>query len=197
MDPMQIRITAKSRNGQTFQKATVFTVSASDIKMDTPSRSSSLWSGFTKLTVKNGNETNVYYIYESPAEITAQILMNEGQATSLLAKNYVDLSIDAAGANAAAAADIVKTYTEIDTATAATTDGIQLPAAVKGKVVVVINTVPGAAGAGLPLDVWPQTGEKFDALAANAQTTLAAKTIGHWVCDVAGTWITAADYTQV
>jgi hypothetical protein len=193
---MQIRITAKERNGQTFQKPTVFIVEADGIKMDTPSRSSSLWSGFTRLKVTSKNEVNIFYIYESPAEITAQILMNEGQATTLLAKNYVDLSIDAAGATAAAATDIVKTYTEIDTATAATTDGIQLPAAVKGKVVVVINTVPGAAGAGLPLDVWPQTGEKFDALAANAQTTLAAKSFGHWACDVAGTWITATDNTQ-
>lgn len=194
---MQIRITAKQRNGQTLVKPTVFTVEADGIKMETASRSSSLWSGFTRLEVMKENVKNVYYIYEAPAEITAQILMNEGQATGLLAKNYVDLSIDAAGNSPGTATDIVKTYTEIDTATVTTTDGIQLPAAVVGKVVVVINTVPGAASAGLPLDVWPQTGEKFDALAANAQTILAAHAIGHWACNVAGTWITAADYTQV
>lgn len=192
-----IFLTAKYINGQKLAKPRVVAVNPETLKLTPQTRSGGVKAGLCKVKEILENEENVYHVFENPAEISAQILMNQGQATSLNAKNFVDLSIDAAGANAAAAADIVKTYTEIDTATAATTDGIQLPAATVGKVCVVFNTVPGAGGAGIALDVWPQTGENFLGKADDAQTTLAAKKRGHYVCETATVWTEADDFTQV
>jgi hypothetical protein len=193
---MQIFLTAKSKNGDNYVKPRVVIVDPAKISMTPVSKSGGYSQGLCRVEEKSGNSVDVYYVYESPAEINAQILMNEGQATGLLAKKFIDLSIDAAGATAAAAADIVKYFTEIDTATATTTDGYQLPAATVGKVCVVYNTVPGAGGAGIALDAWPQTGENFRGLADDATLQHAVNIRKHYVCLEAGTWDVADDFTQ-
>jgi hypothetical protein len=183
---MKLFLTAYSRNGQKFAKPRVVGVEYDYIEI-VPGAN-----GYTKVieTNHNGALLNTYTVYESMAEIQAQALVAEGDATNILAKNHAILSVDAAGANAAAATDITKYLTEIDTATAATTDGIQLPAATEKKVIVVINTTA------ITLDVWPQTSENFDGSADDAATTQAGLTRKHYVCLETGEWVVADDYTQ-
>lgn len=69
------------------------------------------------------------------------------------------------------------------TTVASAADSVKLPQAVPGRAIVVIN-----AAAANAMDVFPQTGDIINALAANAQLSVAAnKTIEFW-CAVLGTW---------
>jgi hypothetical protein len=182
---MQIFLTAKSRDGQNFANPRVIAVNDANIEVSPGS------DGWTRVVEYNeaGVRLHTHIVYETPAQIQAQSLVADNQATNLLAKNYVNLSVDAAGATAAAAADITKYLTEIDTATAATTDGIQLDAATVNKVRVVVNVTA------VPLDVWPQTGENHKGLADDALKVQAALSRKHYVCLTAGEWTLADDYT--
>lgn len=62
-------------------------------------------------------------------------------------------------------------------------DSVKLPASAAGNIVVVIN-----AAAANSADVYPATGEAINALAANAEFTLAANKVVIFFCAVAGTW---------
>lgn len=74
---------------------------------------------------------------------------------------------------------------EINRVTTVTTaaDSVQLPAAVAGRVVTVIN-----AAAANAMAVFPQTGEIINALAANASISVAANRTIMFSCAVNGTW---------
>lgn len=71
------------------------------------------------------------------------------------------------------------------TTVATAADSVQLPPAVPGRRVVVIN-----AAAANSMNVFPQTGEIINALAANAGYAQAANKGVEFVCAVAGTWDT-------
>lgn len=182
-----IYLTAKSRNGNTsYAKPRVVAVNSDNI-YPVPNKA-----GNVRITeTRKDGVQNQYDVYEDVAEIEAQVLLDAGQATSIKAKQYILTGQAALGATAAAAFDITKHITEMTSGTAGTADGIQLDAATVGKVRQVYNNTTFA------LDVWPQTGEKFENLAADAQTTQATGLRKHYVCLVAGTWTIADDYTQL
>lgn len=69
------------------------------------------------------------------------------------------------------------------TTVATAADSVQLPAAVAGRVVTVIN-----AAAANAMAVFPQTGEIINALAANASISVVANKTINFYCAVAGTW---------
>lgn len=183
----QIFLTAKTINGDSPVTPRVVAVNSERIKMHPGKKN-----GLTKVVEYIGDQIiNTFLVYESPAEINAQILVNEGQGTTLLAKNFVDLGLDAAGANAGASTDVTKYFTEFDTSVATSADGVQLDAAVVGKVRVVVNTSLVA------LEVWPQSGENFKGSADDAAIVHAGRTRVHYVCVTATEWVKAEDYTQV
>lgn len=185
---MKIFLTAYSRGGEVFAKPRVVAVNSEGLIVIPPSKSTGI---YTQVTEVHEDGTKDYYkVYESAAEIKAQQLVDAGQATTLFAKNWVNLAQAAAGATAAAALDVVKYLTEVSSATVTTTDGVQLDAATRGKVRVVVNT------SGVALEMWPQTGENFKDSADNAAIAQAAATRKHYVCITATEWVTADDYTQ-
>lgn len=71
------------------------------------------------------------------------------------------------------------------TTVASAADSCQLPSAIPGRRVVVIN-----AAAANSMNVFPQTGEIINALAANAAYAHAANKGVEFVCAVTGTWNT-------
>lgn len=181
---MQIFLVALSRNGQNFATPRVVAVNDEFINV-VPARNSKK----TKVIETIGNEVNTYSVYDSIGEIEAQSLVARGQQANVMALSYVTLALAAAGATAAAAADVTEYFTEVTSATAATTDGIQLDAATVGKVRVVLNSTA------VVLDVWPQTGENFLGSADDAATTQAVKSRKHYFCRTASVWEIATDYT--
>lgn len=64
-------------------------------------------------------------------------------------------------------------------------DSAKLPAATAGLTIIVINS--GAAAA----DIFPQTGEAINALAANTALRIGVRTVVSFTCAVAGTWLSA------
>jgi hypothetical protein len=69
------------------------------------------------------------------------------------------------------------------TTVASAADSAQLPASVAGTVVTVIN-----AAAANSMNVFPQTGDIINALAANAAFAVAANKTATFYCAVAGRW---------
>ena len=69
------------------------------------------------------------------------------------------------------------------TTVASAADSVQLPAAVAGRMVTVIN-----AAAANAMAVFPQTGEIINALSANSSISVAANKTIDFSCAVAGTW---------
>ena len=65
-------------------------------------------------------------------------------------------------------------------------DSVLLPNAINGKMLVVIN-----AAAANSMNVFPQSGEKINALSADAAFAMAANKTALFVCAVDGTWNTA------
>jgi hypothetical protein len=128
-------------------------------------------------------------VFDSIGEIDAQSLVVRGQQANVLGVNYVTLALAAAGATAGAAADATEYFTEITSATATTTDGVQLDAATVGKVRIILNNTA------VILDIWPQTGENFLGSADDALIAQPAKSRKHYFCRTATTWEVATDYT--
>lgn len=181
---MQIFLTASKIGGATLAKPRVIAVNDEYITVEPATKKKR-----TRVIEKIKDDQKIYEVYESANEIEAQMLTARNLATNIHAKNYVTIGLAAAGATAAAAADVTKHLTEVATATATTTDGIQLDAATVSKVRTVINSTL------VVLDVWPQTGENFLGSADDAAVTQAALTRKHYVCLNATTWVVADDYT--
>ena len=87
-----------------------------------------------------------------------------------------------AGGGQAAALQLSASINRITTvATAA--DSVKLPASTPGMHCYVIN-----AAAANSMNVFPATGDKINALAANAAFAVAANKTAHFICATAGTW---------
>lgn len=86
-------------------------------------------------------------------------------------------------AGGAQAGTALNAYMNRVTTVASAADSVQLPPAVPGRQVVVIN-----AAAANAMAVFPQTGEVINALAANASISVAANKCIEFFCAVAGTW---------
>lgn len=109
--------------------------------------------------------------------ISATTLVTTGLNTFSSANGLTALAGGAQAGTAVTAA--INRVTTVVTAA----DSVQLPAALAGRRLVVIN-----AAAANAMAVFPQTGEIINALAANASISLAANKTIEFYCAVAGTW---------
>lgn len=107
---------------------------------------------------------------------------NGGVSTKGLSLTDIDAAVAAAGATQGAATALTKTVNVVTTGTATSADGVQLPAAVAGKVVII------AAEYGAALAVWPATGDAIDDTAANGEVAQADNTLAIYVAQDATTW---------
>lgn len=153
--------------------------------------------GLTKVKCKSSLATPYpgedYTVYEAPLEIEAA---RNPASTDLYVKQAIDAALTAAGTVQGTALALTKYLNEITTNDVGTNDGVKLPAAVIGKVVVIINTNSAGAVKGA-LKVYPATGEFIDSLAVNINTTVARGARAAFVCPTTtGKWVTATDYTQ-
>lgn len=69
------------------------------------------------------------------------------------------------------------------TTVAAANDSVLLPASIPGSQIMVVN-----AAAANSMNVFPQTGDAINALAANTAFAMAANKTANFICAVAGTW---------
>lgn len=129
-------------------------------------------------------DTGISYLaWEKPTQVETA---RDPQATNVYGSDKV-LGGNAAG-NAQGAGLAISAYlTEIDTATANTNDSLDLPAAVKDDVRVVINSTT------VTLQCYPASGENFKGLAANAAYDIPPKSRKHFVCLADGEWTVAVD----
>jgi hypothetical protein len=102
-------------------------------------------------------------------------------------------TVNATGSTQGGAAAILAYLTKVGTATAATQDGLLLPAATVGKVRAIQN-----AHASVPIDVFPATGEFIKSkagvtAAVNVAVTIPVGETWHFACLVAGVWSVAVD----
>lgn len=96
--------------------------------------------------------------------------------------NSVIGSLTALAGGAQAGTALTREINRITTVVTAA-DSVQLPAAILGLQVVVINAAAANACA-----VFPQTGESINALAANSSISLAANKVMMFFCGAAGVW---------
>lgn len=94
----------------------------------------------------------------------------------------ISAAVAAAGADQSAATALTGTINIVTTGTATSADGVKLPAAVAGKVVVI------AAEYGDALAVWPATGDAIDDASANAEAAQADNTVAIYIAQDATTW---------
>jgi hypothetical protein len=128
-----------------------------------------------------------------PGGATANFLISASAGTQTISTGnialtlgYVQLSavngLTALAGGAQAGTALTRQINRVTTvATAA--DSVQLPLAVAGRSVTVIN-----AAAANAMAVFPQTGEVINALAANSSISVAANKVINFYCAVAGTW---------
>jgi len=185
-----IYLTAKSVNGQNFANPRVVAFESNALSY-APGKS-----GRTEVLEYLGHSgiaTKTAVVYESAAEIQAQILNNAGQATNMFAKAYITTPVAGAGANQGAATAITKYLNEVTSSTAGSAEGVRLDASAVSKVRVIINNAAAI------VKVYPATGEKIGTSAStvNASVDLAINARKHYVCLTAGIWTVADDYTSV
>lgn len=104
-----------------------------------------------------------------------------GKLAKLLhsATNAITAAAGGGQANGVALTSTVSRVTTVATAA----DSVKLPAATPGAFMIVTN-----AAAANSMNVFPQTGEAINALAANAAFAMAANKTAIFYCAVAGTW---------
>jgi len=146
------------------------------------------------VTLSNAShaQASVYSIPDG-GQATSNILTSNSATTQTIATGNLAMTVGylqqsavngltalAGGAQAGTA--LTRQINRVTTvATAA--DSVQLPAAIAGRVVTVIN-----AAAANAMAVFPQTGEIINALAANASISVAANKVITFYCAVNGTW---------
>lgn len=186
MDNRIVFVTAKSENGQDYAKPRVVSLTEAYIVEVIPSKSG----GLTVVKTKGvGGVRKDYKVYESPLEI--EVARNP-LSTDLYVKGKIAAAVSAAGSAQGTATAISAYFTEVTTVTAASAEGVILPAAVVGAVFTIQNN----DASGDALKVYPATGGFIDNLAVNVNTTVAVRTRKTFVCLTTGRWTTADDFTQ-
>lgn len=150
-------------------------------KIPSTSNSTLFIAGTTKVTAKDS--VGVYGVYETPEMI--QAAMNP-TSTNTLALGHIALSLDAHGNSAATGRAVTKYFSEIDTATTTSSDGVTLPTAVANKVMVVLNNTAVA------LEIWPNNASDTIADDSGAYSQ-GGYTRKHYVCEDSVNWQVAQD----
>jgi hypothetical protein len=118
-------------------------------------------------------------VFETPEQINALFDPTTSGADAALA-------VTGAGTTQGTATLLVRFYNMITAAVATVSDGVRLPPATVGAIYVVNNQ--GATAA--ILKVYPATGEKINALAANINDSIAIGKMVSYCCLTAGIWRT-------
>lgn len=116
-----------------------------------------------------------FEVFETALQIDSQMNPTKAGADA-------NTAVAAAGGTQGAATALTKYHNVVTSATAGTAEGVGLGAATVGKVRRVINTTA------VTVKVYPATGEKIDALAANAAFNVLAGETYHFSCQTAGAW---------
>jgi hypothetical protein len=181
-----LALTARTINGQTPTKPRVIYVNEDHIKTKTRSKSS-LGPG-TRVIEKVENESNDYIVYEKGMHIEA---VRDPATTDVAKKQHIELAQAGVGSIQAGAKALTKYYNEALTLGAGATDAFVLPAATKGKVLIVINN----DASGDPAEIFPAVGEFINSQAVNTSLNVASGDRIHFVCpETAGKWVTAEDF---
>lgn len=182
-----LALTAYSQNGQKFAKPRVVYVNEEFIKV-TPA---GVTGKLTRVLEENTNTGNkdTYKVYERALHI--EIARNP-TATDLYLKKFVQAAIAGVGTTQGAGAVISPlTYlAEALTIGAGATEAFVLPAAVVGRVVVVLSN----DAAGDAAKIFPASGEYINDQAVNTVYSMAAGTRAHFVCLATGKWTVADDF---
>lgn len=135
---------------------------------------------WSEITVDAGLEGVQLHIADTDRD-----LVYRGSTLGWQESGYSVAETVAASGNAQGAGyDVVRRVTEVTSATAATNDSLDLPAAVAGDHRVIRNA------SGVSIDVYPASGESINALAANASLAVADGTTVQLFA-VAGQWYSA------
>ena len=180
-----IALTGKSRNGDNFTRPRIVYVNDDAIQITGASKTGK----GSRVTEKIQNESNVSVVYEKAIQIEAA---RNPSSTDPYIKNHIALALAGAGTTQGAGTALTKYLNEALTIGAGATEAFVLPAATVGRLVVVINN----DAAGDAAKVFPASGHKIDSLAINAAYSIPPNTRAHFVCLVAGAWVTAEDFGQ-
>jgi hypothetical protein len=180
-----IALTAQSRNGENFTKPRVVYLNEEHITIQSATEGGK----GTKVEERNDNEINTYVVYEKAIQI--EVARNPS-TTDIYLKNHYNAALAGAGTTQGAGTALSRYLNEALTIGAAATEAFVLPAATVGLVRVIINNdVAGDAA-----KVFPAVGGFIDLQAVNTVYSIPANTRKHFVCKVAGTWVTADDFGQ-
>lgn len=184
-----IPLTAKKLDGQPFANPRVVYVQEDKLQITPPSVSTSP----TKVVenLGDGKAVKSYLVYEDAAYIDVARDPTSA-ASSLYWKKFIQSALAGAGTTQGAGTAILSTtyLAEALTIGAAATEAFVLPAAVVGKVVVVVNNdVAGDAA-----KVFPAVGEYIGTQAVNTVLSIASGARKHFVCLVLGKWTIADDF---
>ena len=180
-----IALTGKSRNGDNFTRPRIVYVNDDAIQITGASKTGK----GSRVTEKIQNESNVSVVYEKAIQIEAA---RNPSSTDPYIKNHIALALAGAGTTQGAGTPLTKYLNEALTIGAAATEAFVLPAATVGRLVVVINN----DAAGDAAKVFPASGHTIDGAAVNVVYSIPANTRKHFVCKVAGAWVTAEDFGQ-
>ena len=182
-----LTLTAKTCDGQDYFTPRVIYAQEDTISVDTARGTGT--NKTTKVTEKLSNRTRAYQVYEKAMQIEAQ---RNPSSTDILVKQQIKTGLAAAGATQGAGLALTAYMNEVTTGTAGSADGVVLPAATLGKVIVVINNHATAA-----IKVYPAVGEFIGTGLVNIHVSLAAGARANFVCTTTvGKWVQAIDRGQ-